>query len=235
MSRKREFFSKAAHFNHALSHKPGNFAAQDRQQVAFEPGVLFEPGIVPPGRVRQRQHFRRADFNGRFEIGLPVCHGLRQRLPSSRPKVICLRILSDDEDQFDLGHFRKQLVVPEVPALLAWRQISALCIQARKAEPHRYDGKAVRIVENLLTNSHPVSEPVSGRISERLPALVDPGPGRLTANAKPCRTRNLQHWSSRVRKRRSNRCFNALLAIANVLHECVEFFRILYARQRVAP
>ena len=113
-------------------------------------------------------------------------------------------------------------LMPDVAAFLARRKIPALVVKPRKAEPHRHDGEPFGVVEDVLVNSHPVSEPVAGGIGERSAAFVHPRAWRLSTDAKPRVRRHLQDRPRLVRQGFSERIVAAFPAGTNTRGKIVE-------------
>ena len=103
-----------------------------------------------------------------------------------------LRIVADDQRQFDLLHLIQQPLTPERRTFAArWQVARAPC--ARKAKTHGQDGDARRVVERFAGDAHPLPQPLAAGVVERYPAFVHLAPGRLACNEDACLSVHLQH------------------------------------------
>ncbi len=204
--------------------QPGDFFLKDRQKLRFEPRVLFEPCIVAPGRMGQRQHKRTVRLSTFLKVGLPCSNGLRQRALARLTQMVSLCILPDNQDQFDLRHRCKHAIVPDFSAFRARWQIPSLGIQARETEPHRYDCQQVRVIKDIFPNPHPGSQTISGRVCKGSSALVHTGPRCLAANANPRRRRCLENRSRLMRQGRLFRLLDTNPARAHCVRNSFNFF-----------
>ena len=87
-------------------------------------------------------------------------------------------------NQFDLRHCIGNLFLPSRRAFFARWQIPSLFIVAGEAEPHRGDRDAPGIIKRLFIKTHPVAQPIAGRVSEwpsRHIYAPAPEPGRQYA------------------------------------------------------
>lgn len=95
-----------------------------------------------------------------------------------------LRMLSDEQGQFDERQFGQQLIKPQLGAFTAWRQI-ATDASARIAVAHWNDRNARFIVKDLLAETHPRAQPLSARVVPRYASLVNTQTGCLPYNQDP--------------------------------------------------
>src|SRR5690606_38766973 len=114
-----------------LLHPP----AQEREDLRFEPGIAFQPGIVAPRRVRQRQYLRDAI---RMAIRTPCLHRLGHAAATVASQMPSLCILADRQDELDTMQPGEEFAMPAPRAFTARRQIAACIIETWKAEPHRH-------------------------------------------------------------------------------------------------
>jgi hypothetical protein len=165
-----------------LGQQRANLHLQYRQQFPFEPRVAFEPRVVPPAGVRQRQDARRLRC---LQNAKPVSNRLIHRLLSRRPEVPGLCKGADAHDKFNRGHQAKEPGPPGRRTLLARRQVAAMRIKPGKAEAHREDRNAGNIIEFIAAQAHPRPQTISARIVKREAAFVCTLPGRLACDAQP--------------------------------------------------
>lgn len=183
-----------------------DFMPQNGQHPLLEPGVLAQPGIVSPGWMRHRND------QGTRRIAIrhfPVPDRLRQRRGTGGTHMPLLRILADEYQQVDAGQEREKPVAPGRGTFPAWRQVAALVIQARKAEPHRNYGDARGVVELGIAYAHPLAQALARRVRERPAGRMHPRAGGLAANADARTGLNLQNGPGLVRQRPAPRIVHA--------------------------
>ena len=113
--------------------------------------------------------------------------------------MVAVGVSADRQNDVDLRHEREQAVVPSRCAFAARRQVSARSVVAGKAEAHRRNANAARIVEGLPVHLQPGPQAVAGRVVERQAGLVDPKAGRLAGDQKARRRRHPQDRARIVR------------------------------------
>lgn len=117
-----------------------------------------------------------------FEILAPVRYRLGHACTAAATEVICLRILANRQNEFDLRHCPKYPFMPGLAAFPPWRQVTTMGIVTRKAETHRHDGEFARVVKSLSINTKPVTQPDARRIVERQARIMDSDTRRLSTN-----------------------------------------------------
>jgi hypothetical protein len=79
-----------------------------------------------------------------------------------------LRVLTDEENELQIGESREHWLAPQLGAFATWRQVAAFGVKAGEAEAHSHDGDDLWIVENALTEPKPVAQPDAGRVGIRM-------------------------------------------------------------------
>ena len=82
-----------------------------------------------------------------------------------------MRVLSNEQSQFDERQLGKQMIKPQLCAFTARRQITAVS-SARVAITHRNDCNTRLIVEILLADAHPSAQTLSARVVPRYACRV---------------------------------------------------------------
>src|SRR5262245_10626753 len=201
------------------SDEAANFLAQARQQLAFEPWVGGEPGIVAPRGVRQ------ADPAWLLTAGeqlAPGPHRGGHAAGGCRSQVPALRIAADGEEQLKLRHRRKQAPMPPRLAFGPRWQVAAAGIVAGKTKAHGHDGNAVLIVEFRRRQSKPAAQAVAGGIAERHPRGMHANAGCLAADDEARRRARPQHRSRLMRQWRAQWGVAADPAGANLAQQAAQ-------------
>ena len=167
---------------------------QGGDQLRFEPGVTFEPVIIAPRRMRQREDIRRMCP----PISHGICHIFRAQVPP-------LRGTANEQGARHVGELFQNLRAPCLRTDWRRRQIRALGIVARKAERHRHDRNTSQIVERGLIDPHPVPQPVARRVCEGLARRVHAGPRRLPCDEQACAGSKPRHWTRLMRGMRGGK------------------------------
>ena len=113
-------------------------------------------------------------------LGPCSCRFSQRRLAAAAQKV-ALRVLPDEQSQFNQRQFGQQLVEPQLRAFATRRQITAVA-SSRIAIAHRNDRNSRFIVEDVLVHAHPTAQTLAARIIPGNAGLVHPHAGRLADN-----------------------------------------------------
>src|SRR5690606_40097303 len=93
------------------------------------------------------RHGQNARLNRARDYDPPFAYRIGQVFAAHVPQVISLSILANSEDQLNLRHLGQDPRAPMGGAFAPWRQIAAVLVITWKAEAHRHDGEACRIIE----------------------------------------------------------------------------------------
>ena len=165
--------------------KGSNFSAQDRQNLDFEPRVLFQPDVVARAGMRQRKHGR--------PILLPVLHGLRQRCFLRGLEMPIERILADHQGEFERRQKPEELGAPFDGAFRAWWQVARRA-GARITKAHRQNGDLRGVVELRGIDAHPGAKTLAARIVEGDAGFMNPATWRLPGDQYSRFGVNLEYW-----------------------------------------
>ena len=99
-------------------HERGDARSQDGNELALEPRVSREPGLVAGRRMGKGQVLR--------GIVPPCLDRGGHRWPAPAAKEVALGVLPDEQGQLDAGQPVEQLVEPQRRALGAGRQVAAV-------------------------------------------------------------------------------------------------------------
>jgi len=105
---------------------------------------------------------------------------------------MALRVLADEQRQLHLLHLREQLLVPQLGAFPARRQVAALS-SAGVAVAHRHDRHARGVVEHLALDAEPAAQLVAAAVVPRYAGLVHREAGRLADDEQPRARAGLHH------------------------------------------
>ena len=111
-----------------------------------------------------------------------------------------LRVLADEENEFQIGQSREHWLAPQFGAFAAWRQVAAFGVKARETEAHGHDGDDLRIVENALTDAEPAAQADARRVGIGTTRGMDSNPRRLAGDANARGRRDLKDGSRLMRE-----------------------------------
>src|SRR5690606_27158614 len=149
---------------------------EQRQDLRGEPGVLGQPKTVPGRGVRKDK------IPGQVIPEIP--DGLGKGPLPAVFEVMALGVLPYEQDELQLGHIRREPVVPQGRTFRAGGQVPGGAL-ARITKSHGDQGKKSGIVKLCLGHPQPVAELLPTGVVPRNPALVHLTPRRLPDNGDP--------------------------------------------------
>src|ERR1700729_3049678 len=179
---------------------PGHLSPDDRQQLRLEPGIAREPRVIPPGRMGQGHETRMVGRT--IHIAPPRDRFAQAFADNLRAKMPLLSILSDEQNELQIGQKRKHLLAPELGAFSALRQVAAFAVETRETEPHRHDRNRLRIVEDLFPDPEPAAQSHARWIGVGAPRSMHPDARSLTGDAEAGGGWGLGDRPRRMRPRR---------------------------------
>jgi hypothetical protein len=114
-----------------------------------------------------------------------------------------LRVLPDEQNEFQIGQSRKHWLAPQFGAFPTWRQVAAFCVKAWETEAHSHDGDDLRIVENALTDAKPAAQADARRVGIGTSRGMDTNPRRLAGDANARGRRDLEDGPRLMRESRA--------------------------------
>ena len=121
---------------------------------------------------------------------------------------MALRVLPDEQSQFDQRQLGEQLIEPQLRAFTTRRQVTAVA-SARIAIAHRNDRDARFIVKDLLAHAHPLAQTLPARIVPGNAGLVHAQAGRLSDDEDSGCRGGMQHRARAERQMRFARAASA--------------------------
>ena len=135
-----------------------------------------------------------------------------------------LRMLTDEQRQFDQWQLGQQWLEPQLRTFRAWRQIAAVP-SARIAVAHRDNRDLRRIVENICTHAHPVAYTLSTEVIPGNACSVHARAGRLSDDEDTGRRSRLPDWPRSQRQIRFANVLSGGSAGVSTTQPCASIFQ----------
>ena len=176
---------------------------QHGYELLLKPRMALEPRLIARRRMGQR--------NVLWSVLPPGLGRFGQRWFAAAGQKMVLRILTDEQRQFNPRQLGQQMIEPQRRALTSRRHITAVA-SAWVAITHGNDGDARLIIKDVLVHPHPSAQSFATGVAPWNAGRVHAHAGRLANDEDAGRRTGAQH---RARTERQMR-----FARAAVAHRC---------------